>query len=148
MINAIVDEGGSSRAWGSHPARHGSISAPEQGVPATAGKAAPIPHINPTISVDPSGVVLVQYRDVGGDLRLQVPAESVVRAYRDRGRDAAALPELRILVGDVSRDAGKPGDAGQPLASGAASGASAEKEGSGPSGVGDVEPPMSTRATV
>ncbi|GEM_PF-3207926 len=42
------------------------------------------PLVNPIISVDASGLVVVQYRNDTGEVRLQVPSESVVRAYRQR----------------------------------------------------------------
>lgn len=55
--------------------------------------------VNPIISVEMSGLVVVQYRDDAGDVRLQMPSESVVRAYRQRStpetgqqpRDAAPV---------------------------------------------------------
>lgn len=62
--------------------------APSHGLESTetADKSA-APLVNPIVTVDASGLILVQYRNDSGDVRLQVPSESVVRAYRQRGTD-------------------------------------------------------------
>ncbi len=46
----------------------------------------PAPFFNPKITVDaPSGMVLLQFRAQGGELRMQIPSENVVSYYNTYG---------------------------------------------------------------
>lgn len=49
-------------------------------------------YYNPVMSVDPSGVLIVQYRDPSGDVRLQIPSEQALKAYESK---AAQQPETK-----------------------------------------------------
>lgn len=62
--------------------------------PATEPSAAPASetYYNPVMSVDPSGVLIVQYRDPSGDVRLQIPSEQALKAYESK---AAQQPETK-----------------------------------------------------
>ncbi len=80
------------------------------------GSAAPL--VNPVVTIDASGLVLVQYRNDGGEVRLQVPSESVVRAYRQRGPDEpeAPSPGSTETQGPAAADQAAPAPAPTPPA--------------------------------
>lgn len=89
------------------------------------------PLVNPIVSVDASGLVVVQYRNDGGEVRLQLPSESVVRAYRQRHTDAPETPTPETPTPET------------PL-----SGSAKEGERSAPTAGSTATPPPSTATTV
>lgn len=85
MISGIDTSRVSVEARAPHEAQR-VAPAPHAESADTAKSAGPL--VNPIISVDASGLVVVQYRQDNGEVRLQVPSESVVRAYRQRSPEA------------------------------------------------------------
>ena len=85
MISGIDTSRVSVEARAPHEAQR-VAPAPQAESADTAKYAGPL--VNPIISVDASGLVVVQYRNDSGEVRLQVPSESVVRAYRQRSPEA------------------------------------------------------------
>lgn len=82
-----------------------SVDAPRKGV---------APLVNPIISVEMSGLVVVQYRDDAGEVRLQMPSESVVRAYRRRSTPEAEQPPRDAAPATAGTPAPQPGTTSQP----------------------------------
>ncbi len=50
------------------------------------------PLVNPVVSIDSSGLVVVQFREGNGEVRFQIPSEDVVRAYEELARSGTKLP--------------------------------------------------------
>lgn len=103
MISGLDTSRVAVEARGPHELRHVPPAHPVESVDMPRKHAAPL--VNPLTSVDPSGLVVVQYRNDSGEVRLQMPSESVVRAYRQRSTEAdGASPEVTAVKDQPAKD--------------------------------------------
>lgn len=91
MLNDITDSSATAVLGGKDHLLPVS-RAPAGAAPATAAEQVAEPLVNPVVSIDATGLVVVQYREDNGEIRLQIPSEGAVRAYEELARTGTKLP--------------------------------------------------------